>query len=1560
MREGIKRDVFISYRRSDDANNYVEQLHTKLEEKLGKDIFFDKKDLWNWSPSGFPDELKKAIENCYCFLSIISKDYLERRESVDWCEEELTHAKEKKVPVVCIVLDGATEKDGWEKIQANNGEADCRTDGRPATEHDRIVSWLKSKKAKFTVPIDTTQKSSIDDSLDEIVEMIYNTMFLGGHRSSFNDFLGNQKFTKEDVGDNRYEDIKDWITFKIKKQKTDEERKKEAEQKETDLSNIDVNAGEADMDVFLASLETEKRIVITGDAGQGKSIYLKQLCNKMTDIVLENQYNRNELFPIYAELKRIKINGDSPSDNDIVKAIAEATQNGMTKEMIGCVIRNGKPCFLFDGIDEIDPARFSLIKDLIDKNVNLTKENVRMVFTSRPGQRWLANNADVTMKSVVGKDIQDVIVRQWKLDAISDDVFEAFAEQVFNDTNCGNKQPKDATAPKFIAALKDKEKEDEKYVAISRNSFMLKMAAVFFKTQKNLPNTKIEAFNYAVNAIVDRDIEREKAPGKDIESSLADNVKQVLGKIAFELYKAKDGNDARGKFVANEAGVKGVIKGQFKRNEEKIEKVDKFFDKHKLVDQNGFAHDLFACYYCAFYIYKKLNQNQKFGLKEFAYAKENMEKDYWHSVVEMLICLIEYNANGEWQEEYQELLDTMLTSMQTEVKDPNYDLLCEAVVQFIDKDNLAMAEKNLILHMLERGERGIKTFNSDTFTCSDGANPYDELFYYVAWHDLFFGLKVIFTERSNYPLSPIQAHLFNELCEVLGLELMIPTVGIEKEYDSTFSFAASSLRCNKRGHVTTNVDSFLPWTLPFGYLPVQNIISIKIVGNSSFSGPPHGSETLKYIVVESERYYVTDDCIIDNESGEIILASSRTTNIPNSTLCIGTYAFSYCKSIKEILIPQRVENIDEKAFEYCTSIESLRVDENNKKYYSESNCIIERETETLVLGCKNSVIPNTVKSIRSGAFLGCTSLHEIAIPSSVEYIGEDAFVNCSNVEHIIVESGNAFYFSKNDCLIEKDSGTLLLGCNNSVIPMTGDIKSIGDNAFNNCTGLIEIRISKEIYSIGFGAFAGCNNLKKVSFEADSCLRIIDDCAFCGCNQLESMDIPDRVTSIIGQTFYGCSQLKNINFPKELKQIGDGAVDDTAWMREQKGEIYIDKIFYKYRESETQKQEAIVLKDNCVAISAGAFSGVFSLKSIIIPNSVEKICSGAFTNCENLQKVVFLKNSKLKEISDLAFSGCKALMTFAIPDNVEKIGDYAFEGCISLKQVYFGENSKLKEISSSAFSGTPWRENIQNGIVYYGPIASDIEGFHRVGSNIVIKTGTRAITREVLRDIDLLNIIFPNSLINVNGEDLHKTDWFNSHTNGLVYISNVVCGYNGDSAKVKTIELPNRAKGISSYAFANTHGLRNFSMEDSVEYIGENAFFNSSLENIRISDNIERICNDTFYRCIKLRSIALPKNMYHIDCFAFCSCVALERIIIYDKVKVIANRAFENCYNLKNVYYIGTEEQWNKIEIDAGNECLLKAKRYYFSEIAPIDVEKTGDFWHFAEDGKTPVIWGEGH
>ncbi len=123
-----------------------------------------------------------------------------------------------------------------------------------------------------------------------------------------------------------------------------------------------------------------------------------------------------------------------------------------------------------------------------------------------------------------------------------------------------------------------------------------------------------------------------------------------------------------------------------------------------------------------------------------------------------------------------------------------------------------------------------------------------------------------------------------------------------------------------------------------------------------------------------------------------------------SVTSIYDMAFYNCSNMISIEIPSSVTSIGLDIFFGCDNLTNITVDFNNTKYKSDGNCLIEKDTNTLILGCKNSVIPNYVTIIGVGAFLCCNNLTSINIPSSVISIGRDAFYGCSRLTSVVIPS----------------------------------------------------------------------------------------------------------------------------------------------------------------------------------------------------------------------------------------------------------------------------------------------------------------------------------------------------------------------------------------------------------------------------------------------------------------------------------------------------------------------------------------------------------------------------
>ncbi len=423
--------------------------------------------------------------------------------------------------------------------------------------------------------------------------------------------------------------------------------------------------------------------------------------------------------------------------------------------------------------------------------------------------------------------------------------------------------------------------------------------------------------------------------------------------------------------------------------------------------------------------------------------------------------------------------------------------------------------------------------------------------------------------------------------------------------------------------------------------------SVTSIGVSAFDD----CSSLQSIEVESgnTKYDSRDNCnaIIESASNKLI-TGCKTTVIPNTVTSIGASAFvgsgitsitipdsvtsinnlafacctklssvtigkgvteiwnqvfQGCTSLTSIIIPKNVTSIRTLTFADCTSLQSIVVESGNTKYDSRDNCnaIIETASNTLIQGCKTTVIPNTVKIIGYSSFSGCSDLTSIEIPNSVESmesyafenctglisivipanlisIEKSVFSNCNSLANIKVESGNTKYDSRDNCnaIIETASNTLIFGCKSTIIPNT--VTSIESNAFYGCVGLTSIVIPESVTSIGLGAFAYCRDLISINVANGNTIYDSRD----NCNAV--------IETSSNKLIVGC---KNTIIPTSVTAIGKGAFEGHSGLTN------------------------IEISDNVISIDSSAFACCSGLKMIFIPSSVSTL-----SNYSNLYSIVF--------------------------------------------------------------------------------------------------------------------------------------------------------------------------------------------------------------------------------------------------------------------------------------------------------------------------------------------------
>ena len=277
---------------------------------------------------------------------------------------------------------------------------------------------------------------------------------------------------------------------------------------------------------------------------------------------------------------------------------------------------------------------------------------------------------------------------------------------------------------------------------------------------------------------------------------------------------------------------------------------------------------------------------------------------------------------------------------------------------------------------------------------------------------------------------------------------------------------------------------------------------------------------------------------------------------------IGIFAFSGCKKLSTIVLPDSITSIADNAFEstayYNEWLNSkdptwdvlyighhlIKASSNISYAYT-----VKPGTKTIAdcafyyCNLTSITIPDSVVSIGNQAFGNCNRLKSITIPKSVTRIGNEVFYICFDLQSINVDNANTAYCSKDGVLYNKSETEIIRFPKEKpetsfTIP-TGVIK-IADGAFEYCNKLMSITIPDSVISIGDDAFNTCNTLTNITIPNG--VQSIGNSAFSECSKLTSITIPDGVQSIGEKTFYKCSKLKSITIPNSVLIIGEKAFE----------------------------------------------------------------------------------------------------------------------------------------------------------------------------------------------------------------------------------------------------------------------------------------------------------------------------------------------------------------------------------------------------------------------------------
>ncbi|MBQ9693074.1 MAG: leucine-rich repeat protein [Clostridia bacterium] len=632
------------------------------------------------------------------------------------------------------------------------------------------------------------------------------------------------------------------------------------------------------------------------------------------------------------------------------------------------------------------------------------------------------------------------------------------------------------------------------------------------------------------------------------------------------------------------------------------------------------------------------------------------------------------------------------------------------------------------------------------------------------------------------------------------------------------------------------------------------------------------------------------------------------------TRMIVTQAFYNFKQNIDLIIPKKVERIADEAF-YHSSFKSISVEKNSKFFYAEDNCLIEKATQTLVLGLNDGKIPKKVEHIGAMAYLNRWDLKAVELPEGLKSIGENAFQECRHLKTVklpdsVISIGDSAFSNCHD-LEELTVGS--------------GLKTIGSHAFYKCK-MSELILPESMTEIGPSAFSYCASLKEIVIPNG--VTVLEEWLFNGCSALTSVSIPDSVTRIEDYVFSGCTKLMKVRMSENITEITDAEV-----FKDISPAAYNTYMFESYLGNENNPYVMLVkfdgttvnsvIHEDTKVIGPNAFAEC-RMSTVEIPEGVRVLSKNAFAGY--MSKEISLP-STVTYIGDGAFSGCYALESLEIPEKAVTIGKDFLNGCDKLvrltvaegnEKYYASGNCIIEKESKTLIAGCngsviPTDEGIKiiGRNAFYGrgitkltiPDTVEIIGWGafekcRLISEVVIPSSVKEIQSYSFADcIALEKIVIPGTVTKLGDSVFSKCISLKEAEIGEGVVTTGDSMFSGCN-KLENVILPSTLKTLEERTFSGCSSLKEIKLPDSLEKIDMGAFSGcTSLEKIVFPSSLNVV--DGFSGCTSLKEVEFFGNIKSIATFAFENCSSLEKVTFHEGVESIG-RAFNNCTSIKSI------------------------------------------------------------
>lgn len=401
-----------------------------------------------------------------------------------------------------------------------------------------------------------------------------------------------------------------------------------------------------------------------------------------------------------------------------------------------------------------------------------------------------------------------------------------------------------------------------------------------------------------------------------------------------------------------------------------------------------------------------------------------------------------------------------------------------------------------------------------------------------------------------------------------------------------------------------------------------------------------------------------------------------------------------------------------------------------------------------------------------------------------------------------------------------------------------------NRAFQGCSKLESVKMSRSMEHIGSGTFRDCIRLKKVSIPKQ--VKVISSFAFCNCRSIKELVIPEGVISLESHTFDNCIKLKQITIEGAIDYIGS-------------------KAFF-----------------NCQA-----------LKAIHLPDTVKVISNYAFMNCRSLREFHFPEG--LTEVGIKAFADCQSLPAIYLGKQVMTVDDYAFLNCIGVKTKEINSDNIQygKGVFNAKITGT------YEGFDYYYYLEDKevrLTAYHGKEKNVVIPSQIEGCPVVILKrgifekNETIESLVIPDCVTTLQ----YCICWEASNLKTVQLSSgmtNIPSGMFGYCTNLKEIVIPDSVTTIGENAFEGCTSLKEIVIPNNVTIISRGTYDGcTSLEKVTFPRQLEAIHDFAFRGCARLNHVRLGNKVKKIEMGAFDDCYSLSDYSIESKEGELGDNA----------------------------------------------------------------------